>query len=66
MGVSVTALLFFVLQLALLTRDRVAANVIGIDFASDAVKVAIVQPGTPLEIGRYFIHSINLLLFNPN
>ena len=27
------------------------ANIIGIDFASDSIKVAIVQPGTPLEIG---------------
>lgn len=30
------------------------ANVIGIDFASDAVKVAIVQPGTPLEVVTNF------------
>lgn len=28
------------------------ANIIGIDFASDSIKVAIVQPGTPLEIGK--------------
>ena len=27
-----------------------AGNVIGIDFGSDSMKVAIVQPGTPLEI----------------
>ena len=35
----------------LLAGSSVKANVIGIDFASDALKVAIVQPGTPLEIG---------------
>ena len=29
----------------------VSANVIGIDFASDSVKVTIVQPGTSLEVG---------------
>ena len=41
------------------------ANVIGIDFASDAFKVAIVQPGTPLEIGTVspaFIFTRLLLL----
>jgi len=32
----------------------VQANVIGIDFASDSIKVAIVQPGTPLEIVSNF------------
>jgi len=32
----------------------VTANVIGIDFASDSFKVAIVQPGTPLEIVNNF------------
>lgn len=30
--------------------STVRGNVIGIDFASDAFKVAVVQPGTPLEI----------------
>ena len=33
----------------------VKGNVIGIDFASDALKVAIVQPGTPLEIGMIVV-----------
>eukprot|EP01031_Cornospumella_fuschlensis_P034999 gene35000-42386_t len=33
---------------------RVGSNVIGIDLASDAFKVAIVQPGTPLEIVTNF------------
>ena len=28
-------------------------NVIGIDFGSDSMKIAIVQPGTPLEIGTF-------------
>lgn len=32
----------------------VDSNVIGIDFASDSMKVAIVQPGTPLEIGKHY------------
>ena len=30
----------------------VSANVIGIDFATDSLKVALIQPGTPLEIGK--------------
>ena len=34
--------------------STVTANVIGIDFASDSFKVAIVQPGTPLEIVNNF------------
>eukprot|EP01035_Chromulina_nebulosa_P055221 gene55221-75668_t len=38
----------------LLAGSSVHANVIGIDFASDALKVAIVQPGTPLEIVTNF------------
>jgi hypothetical protein len=33
------------------------ANIIGIDFASDSIKVAIVQPGTPLEIGKQTTHD---------
>ena len=31
---------------------NVTANVIGIDFGSDTMKVAVVQPGTPFEIGN--------------
>jgi hypothetical protein len=31
----------------------VSGNVIGLDFGSDSMKVAIVQPGTPLEIGLW-------------
>jgi hypothetical protein len=46
----------FVVQLLLVILavfvNVVHSNVIGIDFASDAMKVAIVQPGTPLEIGK--------------
>ncbi len=45
----------FVIQLLLLVCavvvSVVQSNVIGIDLASDSMKVAIVQPGTPLEIG---------------
>ena len=33
----------------------VGGNVIGLDFGSDSMKVAIVQPGTPMEIGPFFI-----------
>lgn len=36
----------------------VRSNVIGIDFASDAMKVAIVQPGTPLEIGMLLLSPV--------
>jgi hypothetical protein len=39
-------LVIAMMQLLFLGR-QVSANVIGIDFASDSVKVAIVQPGTP-------------------
>ena len=50
---SIIAMKFSVIAcvLAFLGLFKVEANVIGIDFASDALKVAIVQPGTPLEIG---------------
>lgn len=34
----------------------VNGNVIGLDFGSDSMKVAIVQPGTPLEIGNYIFY----------
>lgn len=48
----------FVVQLLLVILavfvNVVHSNVIGIDFASDAMKVAIVQPGTPLEIVTNF------------
>ena len=43
---------FFAL-LIFLQSIAVSANVIGIDFASDSVKVALVKPGTPLEIGLF-------------
>lgn len=38
------------LMAAMALVDQARANVIGIDFGSDAMKVAVVQPGTPLEI----------------
>jgi hypothetical protein len=38
--------------LVLLCAVLARGNVIGIDFGSDTMKVAIVQPGTPLEIGK--------------
>jgi hypothetical protein len=43
--------LFLSLVVALTVVRRVTANVMGLDFGSDSMKVAIVQPGTPLEIG---------------
>ncbi len=47
----------FTALVVLLQTIAVSANVIGIDFASDSVKVALVKPGTPLEIGLYYISS---------
>lgn len=44
--------LFLALVCAFAVLCKVGSNVIGIDLASDAFKVAIVQPGTPLEIGK--------------
>ena len=43
--------LFLALVVSLAVVRRVAAHVMGRDFGSDTMKVAIVQPGTPLEIG---------------
>jgi hypothetical protein len=43
-------LALFVCVAALLSK--VQGNVIGLDFGSDAMKVAIVQPGSPLDIGQ--------------
>ena len=37
-----------------LVLGTVSANVIGLDFGSDAMKVALVQPGSPLEIVTNF------------
>lgn len=43
---------FAIIVLSLfMTMDLVGGNVIGIDLATDSLKVSIVQPGTPLEIG---------------
>lgn len=45
------------------------ANVIGIDFASDSMKIAIVKPGHPLEIGKFLsgvIGCCRLTLPNSN
>jgi hypoxia up-regulated 1 len=47
-----SALLCLCVLLGVLQSAR--SNVIGIDFASDSIKVAIVQPGTPLEIVSNF------------
>lgn len=43
--------LAWLLMVLLAVLSTVSANVIGIDFASDSMKIAIIQPGTPLEIG---------------
>ena len=47
--------MFFILLSVVITLlCRVTdGNVIGLDFGSDAMKVAIVQPGSPLDIGEY-------------
>lgn len=42
--------ILFCVVAALLCRVT-DGNVIGLDFGSDAMKVAIVQPGSPLDIG---------------
>jgi hypothetical protein len=45
--------LFFVLIIAVAVFcQSIKATIIGIDLASDALKVAIIQPGKPLEIGK--------------
>lgn len=38
----------------------VESNVIGLDFGSDSLKVALVQPGSPLEIG--IVINLTLLI----
>ena len=40
----------WLIPVLLAIMHRAVGNVIGIDFGSDSMKVAIVQPGTPLEI----------------
>lgn len=54
----------FAVQLLLLISSvilsAVYSSVIGIDFASDALKVAIVQPKTPLEIGMSCLFGTDL------
>lgn len=37
-----------------------AGNVIGIDFATDSLKIAIVKPGHPLEIGKWAFPNLSL------
>ncbi len=45
--------LFIVLVIAFaVVLQTVRSTIIGIDLASDALKVAIIQPGKPLEIGK--------------
>ena len=36
-----------------------SSNVMGIDFGSDTMKVAIVQPGLPLEIGDAYVSALH-------
>mmetsp|Transcript_28468 Transcript_28468/g.48847 ORF Transcript_28468/g.48847 Transcript_28468/m.48847 type:complete len:933 (-) Transcript_28468:116-2914(-) len=48
---KITAL---ILVVVLMNFIGTQANIIGIDFASDSIKVAIVQPGTPMEIVNNF------------
>jgi len=42
------------LVVALLWVD-VGGNVLGIDFGSDSMKVAVIQPGKALEIGKLLV-----------
>jgi hypothetical protein len=48
---------------ALLFKN-INGSVVGIDFASDSMKIAIIQPGTPLEIGNLQQLYIFLSHFN--
>lgn len=57
-----TSSLVFLIVVAILSvlfRNNIIVNgnVIGIDFGSDTMKVAVVQPGTPFEIGIIKIKS---------
>lgn len=54
---KITAL---ILVVVLMTFIGTHANIIGIDFASDSIKVAIVQPGTPMEIGECNGHQYRM------
>jgi hypothetical protein len=45
--------LFIFLILFLQSFTCTVGNVVGIDFASDSLKIAIVKPGNPLEIGIF-------------
>lgn len=47
-------LLALLLCCCALVVQQTSANVMGIDFASDAMKVALVQAGTPMEIVTNF------------
>ena len=47
-------LVYVLLSVVILLVHTVSGNVIGLDFGSDSMKVAIVQPGTPLEIVSNF------------
>ena len=42
----------FIVIVCLASLAVISANVIGIDIGSDSFKVAIVQPGSPLDIGN--------------
>lgn len=52
--IMILFLVITLLNVLLNQLSIVSGNVIGIDFASDSIKVAIVQPGTPLEIVNNF------------
>jgi hypothetical protein len=45
--IALTFCILFLINIA-----QISGNVIGIDFASDALKIALVKPGHPLEIGK--------------
>ena len=44
-----------------LLAGRVTANVMSVDLGSDSMKIAIVQPGMPMEIGGLIY---NICIYN--
>jgi hypothetical protein len=54
--------LFIFLILFLQSFTYTVGNVVGIDFASDSLKIAIVKPGNPLEIGNFHLICLKIWL----
>lgn len=49
------SLVLVMLCVILMAYDLITANLISVDLGSDSMKIAIVQPGSPMEIGT--LHS---------